>query len=72
MKQDIFLNNKPCLFALQLRKNNEGAILEILTFYNCIRIKCDHKNQLSRIIDVVILNFKRIVIITRRVTPEIP
>lgn len=49
---------------LQLRRNNEGAILKMLTFYSCIRIKCDHKKQLSRIIDVVMLNFNMIVIIT--------
>lgn len=49
---------------LQLRRNNEGAILKMLTFYSCIRIKCDHKKQLSRIIDVVMLNFNTIVIIT--------
>lgn len=36
----------------------------MLTFYSCIRIKCDHKKQLSRIIDVVMLNFNMIVIIT--------
>lgn len=35
----------------------------MLIFYSCIRIKCDYKKQLSRIIDVVMLNFNMIVII---------